>query len=723
MAAEVFHSFVLQLESDSWDAKRVLDRARTKNGPQALGRIKEKVKRSISEYSKKKPKLSMTRKKRDLYQLKNKLLIDDFRRELCGLEMMQCDGVSSTINYHANRCRLIAMELSFIQPKEANLNTHLEKYEMRLTGYPRTLLDNLHERPENEEGKNSAIRIWNIQRKIAAIIGGEKYEGKAIEKPTTLLEMLNFLHLGEVMFSRDFNRVENIVEHLDKFFMYCVEILQELYDWRDDRLANNNDNDNDTAVEDATLLTTDDLTTAETVHNESDVSLLPLILCQCMHTLRCILMMDCGFLRNRGLDSSEAQRYSIWLAEVLSKWMDEMNEERSQPLCGDDSILTGHVSYFSSLVADTLFCTKCLLQIMGSDSGAENLYNGIGRPYAPPIKLLIRSAERLAHTTLMEVSNHLMNERRVCKGDLMCMESLYFELHSCLSFITACFTVGWTSDDQLEMLAIAKVTCGAIRRNLSIQSSWMQAILCGVLFINMSTEKVESDEEYTARIKQAQIDKLQGRSSFERSETKVGIENLKPRLCEFLSQCVRDVLKIMEIFVSTTSIVHTGLLFVRLVLRLPYMNKKELETFIEGERNAQTTIEELRAERMMKLKEEHNTDDLDDDDISVEDFYMWKEKNLDEDDAFLNNWKDGASKPISDLLYAIGNSNIQSLEVVEQWLLLVRHLCISSGLARVSLVEACVEDAIAKIITIQNTELYTIALCRICLNELKKADS
>lgn len=135
-----YHSFVLQLEGSTWDHKRVVDRARTKNGPQALGRLIKKVEQSISDYSKKAPKLTMTRKKRDLYHLKNKILIDDFRTEKYGLEMMFVDGVSTTLNYHINRCRLRHLECASVQPRESCLNTNVHKYSLRLTGYPRTLL-------------------------------------------------------------------------------------------------------------------------------------------------------------------------------------------------------------------------------------------------------------------------------------------------------------------------------------------------------------------------------------------------------------------------------------------------------------------------------------------------------------------------------------------------------------------------------------------------------
>lgn len=87
----------------------------------------------------------------------------------------------------------------------------------------------------------------------------------------------------------------------------------------------------------------------------------------------------------------------------------------------------------------------------------------------------------------------------------------------------------------------------------------------------------------------------------------------------------------------------------------------------------------MRAERLLKLKEEHNLEGtvlyvvcakhvhlvkkssltwcgqgVDDDDISVEDFFVWKEKHLDEDDAFLSDWRDGRGVSIGRLLYEEG---------------------------------------------------------------------
>ena len=580
--------------------------------------------------------------------------------------------------------------------------------------------------------------MWRLQRQTAAIIGGEKFETKPIEHPRTLLEMLSFLQLGEAICSRDFNRIEDMASYLDMFFISCVEILVELYEWNENLSPATSphpsqlfDNCTNTPVDDigiSVLSENEGGKRSETVSGHEvnfDAPLLPIVLCQCIHTLRCVLMCDAGFIQCRKLSADNVAKYNMLMANILGKWMLEMTAERRQPFLNVSkkaAMLTGHVSYFSPLVADTLICAKCALQVIVHDSGVPNLVDGIGSTYSSSVECLIQSCEPLALCSLNEVSNHLTNERRVCKGDLKCMESLYSEAQCALSFIAACFSAGWVSASMLELLAAAKQLGSDVRKNLSIQSPWLQVILAGVLFINMSTTEVETDEEYATRIKQAQIDKLQGKEEMALDGSE-GRKVLRQKLCAFLASCILDVLKAMEVFLTTPTLLHTGLLTVRLLLRLPYMNKKEIVTFLEGEQaNEMRSAADIRAERMLKLQEEHNLANVDDDDISIEDFYVWKEKNLDDDDTFIDDWKGEASLPISRLLFLVGEKNIQSLEVIEQWLLLIRHLCLSSPMALMSLAEANMESAIEKVLTIQNDDLYTVALGRICLNELAKLE-
>ena len=253
---------------------------------------------------------------------------------------------------------------------------------------------------------------------------------------------LNFLQLGEAVFSRDFNHVEDMSTLLDVFFVCCVEILDELYHWEEQEEVEEEEEESDcgrsrgmdTAVDQARILQDVDSTIhshsrshshrdtdtflspgqseiSDSSHTDTarntdtdknrDSPLLPTILCQCMHTLRCVLMLDVGFLKNRHLPAEAVVKYNLLLTEVLAKWSVEMTAERSQsthhapsqPLHASDPhrqpqrkaiLLRGHVSYYSTLMADTLMCTKCALQLMAHDSGTRSLHT-------PPNSLYIWS--------------------------------------------------------------------------------------------------------------------------------------------------------------------------------------------------------------------------------------------------------------------------------------------------------------------------------------------
>lgn len=62
--------------------------------------------------------------------------------------------------------------------------------------------------------------------------------------------------------------------------------------------------------------------------------------------------------------------------------------------------------------------------------------------------------------------------------------------------------------------------------------------------------------------------------------------------------------------------------------------------------------------------------------------------------------------------------NLQCSEVVEQWLLLVRHVCVATKVGRRSLVSENGYDWVKKVLSLQTSNVYLIALGEICLEAL-----
>jgi hypothetical protein len=223
---------LLTLESHAWDLKRSQDRNRIRDGPVAIRRIVKKVDDALKTLSAKAPKLALSRKKRDFYYMRQKTVLDDFRTEKTGLDMLLCDGEASVLRYYENKANVFTFEIKFIQPSERSLNSHLHKHKMRLTGYPKTLVESLHDRENMDEGNELAASLWNLQRQMCAIVGGERYhQAQATSKPRSMLHMITVLQLGEIIFTRDAASVEDKDGRVLEFFDLCVGVIDDLYDW------------------------------------------------------------------------------------------------------------------------------------------------------------------------------------------------------------------------------------------------------------------------------------------------------------------------------------------------------------------------------------------------------------------------------------------------------------------------------------------------------------
>lgn len=223
---------ILTLESRTWDVKKSQDRTRIRDGPEAIGRIIKKTDQALKIQANKAPKLTLSRKKRDFYFMRQKTILDDFRTEKTGLDMLLCDGEASILRYYENRANVYSFEVKFIQPNERALNSHLHKHKMRLTGYPKTLIESLHDRENTDDGNELAATLWNLQRQMCAIVGGEKYnESDPTCKPSTMLHMITVLQLGEIIFTRDVSGVEDKASRVVEFFQLCVGVISDLYDW------------------------------------------------------------------------------------------------------------------------------------------------------------------------------------------------------------------------------------------------------------------------------------------------------------------------------------------------------------------------------------------------------------------------------------------------------------------------------------------------------------
>mmetsp|Transcript_21704 Transcript_21704/g.31586 ORF Transcript_21704/g.31586 Transcript_21704/m.31586 type:complete len:751 (+) Transcript_21704:108-2360(+) len=732
---------VLSLEASIWDSKRSQDRNRIREGPQAIQRIAAKVDNALKIQAQKAPKLTLSRKKREIYHYRNKALLDDFRTEKCGLEMLLADGESAVVRYYGNKSNIITSEVGFIQPSESSINSHLNKSQLRLTGYPQSLVDMLHDRNCIDDGNSTAAALWNIQRQMAGVIGGSRFsEAEPITRPSSLLAMINTLQLGEIMLTKDSKGVEDVTSKLSLFFVLCVDMLMDMLAWME---------------------------TPEDNGSSAECLYIPLVLTQCVRTLRAVLMSDCegGFIAHRNQNPEETREYNSRLTNSLVQWMDRLAGERKCPSVLPRDIASpspnevfsgGHATHANSLVTDLLVCGKCAVHLLLIESDVSTICHGLGEPYHTDADRLISSGSALSLIVLTELSGIVNPLRRVSQGDVRAAENVYSEASACLNFTAVCFTTGMISLSLLRCLEIGQQVTHDCKYSMAVQSAWLQAILSSILCLSLGPTEA-ADDDIVGQINAAKMALMKAKINdqpMDEAHATMHIP-LKGQFFLYLGTSIHGVLEALSLHINGASIQHMGFLITRLLLRSPFMTNKDIESFLEGVQEQELTEDEVkmrRAERRRKRAEKrqaeklkaklrgaenenegeeegfpavaevHEEEEEDDDGISVTSIDDWKECNRDADDKLIDESKediDGKQLSLSEVLVLSGEQNMQSPEVMEQWLLLIHHLATRSAMSKQSLINFYVDRIVHKVLAIQISDTYVIALCEICLSLLK----
>lgn len=487
--------------------------------------------------------------------MKQRELLDSFRREKCRIEMMKEDGDVTQTDFHISYQDILLKFLMSIQPFEQCLNSNLEKYKLRLTGYPKVLIRELHERDDMREGNILAKHLWDTQCHMAAIIAGEAYCDTECRNnhPTSYLEVMSYLQYHEVVLAKDSANVENKLEVLPLVFIECISILNLLKRW-------------------------------------TDVSLVPLVLTQCMRTLRaCLTFLGGDRLRaqrSESLDSSVTQfvdardqhtsvswaewrEHTMELASSLTHWMRLAHRERRKPSVAiplhepqreealqacPHAVLRGCVSFTSPLVQDILTCAKCVLMLMVHDQAKERAGGGDwGRGgasaddgYQEFIDDIVDCGEGLCMTVLTQLSERTNAIRKPAVGDVRTAESFVGEVVAVLEFAASCYTSGSMSCTLLDILTISREVRQVSRFNLMIQASWMQTFLCAILAVNVHPEPVATEADMMLRRKNTRLAIMKAKSLGEAYDgPSMDDMSDKEKLVKFLGSCTHDILCVM----------------------------------------------------------------------------------------------------------------------------------------------------------------------------------
>ena len=191
---------MLYQEVALWDAKRTKEKSKYTDGPRGIQTVLKAIDKQVKTELTRQPAKHASRAKRELDLAKQIGLIEDLRLEQAGLAMLYHDGESTKRRYHEIRTFQLGTTIHLTVPHEMKASTLLNKYEQRLTGYTKSLVQALHERKENDikVGNERGKRLWALSTSISNIVGGSS-RNEPLQWPQSadLVEILLTLELIE----------------------------------------------------------------------------------------------------------------------------------------------------------------------------------------------------------------------------------------------------------------------------------------------------------------------------------------------------------------------------------------------------------------------------------------------------------------------------------------------------------------------------------------------
>jgi hypothetical protein len=238
----------------------------------------------------------------------------------------------------------------------------------------------------------------------------------------------------------------------------------------------------------------------------------------------------------------------------------------------------GYVSISNTLTTDALVCAKCMVHILMHDSRVETVKGGLGEPYQDLLDKLVEAGGKLVVVVITELSGLTDPSRRVGAGDVRAAESIYNEAQACLNFVASCFAAGCVTHHLKTAVEIGKDLCVDCRHSMAVQSSWLQALFSAVMCLMLTTDDDDDEGGTGARIlavKMAQMKaKMNGDEQGAAEAELLLTEN--DRFYVLLGRCITDVMQILHAHPTASSIQHLGLLTSRMLLRPPFMSKRDI---------------------------------------------------------------------------------------------------------------------------------------------------
>ncbi len=699
--------------------------------------IKLEYKRELNpEYS---------RRRREIVLHKQSLLLDRYKSELESILMNIEDSHNRNLIYEYYRLNVLNNIMKSLYNIEFKLVGKPEKLKLSIHGFGKTLVNSLHKVTYKNEILKCNELCWRFMTIMNNLISSNFL-------PVEIIKYFDILNNIDIVLFYKYN--DNHERH---YYLVLVTLLQliELILLR----RNNSSSSNEEVI--ANELKCFNIILKD-IPKYIALSLKLAKLNISTNYSESIILLHLGikalkayFINNNNIyivwDAVDYEAYHLlsdlhyWNRCVLSNRT--RNYDMSTDVMIDIVLDFNDIAIGSTLVSDMLYCTSTLLlQLLNQMYNNFNENDGFNNcnkmnqfvhfeyDVHPLIPEVLISDLKLIH---MSLDGHIVyygySESTLAKPKIMVDESgaikmkfwhdiqcklkvidllhidyvlmshIDDEIISMFRYISASFTTGIMYKNAFYSIMKGFQLCLLRKLNYFIQISWLEAILSFILcYIKNGVVEGESN--------------ING--------------SVRRDILLYFHELIPMIIEIMNYQHLALSIQRIGLLIIRLLIKEPFMTKTDIDDLIgkpdEEEVDDKTTkvVKKNAIVDSDRLSIHSDEDDEEEEPDNVIDekkktlkgkFYEWYlktiNKKIEENDIF--------PTPCFNLVETIvfvGETHIQSSDVLEQLLLLIYQLGVYSNLAKLSMVENGVRRIVQRILDMQSKgEVYVTTLAAMCL--------
>eukprot|EP01041_Mallomonas_annulata_P009824 gene9824-20432_t len=649
------------------------------------------------------------------YKIKQERRIEVVFSELSNLLLYSNENFCRSREYHEKRLYLLSKLIFFIQPMEKRSNTQLHKVQQRISGYTKMLTGALHARNNADIDLEIGATIWEIQKRIAVIVGA------AVTPSVTPSNILESENTSPII----------ILMNLQMLGLFCDRF----------QFSSSSSSSSTTAS-----------STTTTKYNPTNLSN---ILCFLTNTLINLPTYTTSF------NEISITLIITQLLKTLSSLLRVMKITAKSSEEFDDWFWTG----FSSLDMIKQLCYWCdllrnvRLGMPSSSSNNNNNNNSNNNSNSNNINIknnnLLKSAlQSMSSCACTALSDGLTCLTYLIKTTATRLQQTQSQSQSVDSIIEC--------RNMILATALSSAVIAIQQHSLSLSGDFPSAT-GDIRYVEaMERECIVALEVATTCLSMDMVnDQIFGiiRMGYE-------IAVLHP-----MSLPLQDhILTVLRLHQTTGSIQWLGLIIIRMLTRLPYMNPRDVDLLLirhaldDEEANTpvavgmtsigigsasgsvtQTPVENSGADTMMMFSEKSDQGGSvsvsTQDDSSVGTIpphgvapasmltLLYQQLIDDEDNNNYNNNNNNisssstnnnnnamANKPFLSLLRQCGLLHVQSDQVLEQWLLLVHQLGHSSYSAKLNMADAGIHDCLKQVLVLRsdNASTYILALAELC---------